>query len=118
MSTRDKLLALKNNLKIEAVTVEGMTIFVRTLTGRERDAFENSCFSGKGKYREMNTDNIRAKLLVRSICNGATDGSRVFSDDETDALGELPASVLDALFTVAQKLSGLGATEMDELASS
>ena len=113
---RESFLALKNNLKIEAVTVEGMAepIHVRTLNGRERDAFENSCFKGKGKNRELSTENIRAKLLVRSICNA--DGTRIFGEHETELLGELPANVLDKLFTIAQTLSGLGQDDIEEIA--
>lgn len=114
---RDLILSLKGRLKIEPVTISGLQnpIFVKTLNGRERDAFENSCFRGKGKSRELSTENIRAKLLVRSICDEA--GSRVFGDHETELLGDLPADVLDVLFTRAQVLSGLAQEDVDAIAS-
>lgn len=111
------LLALKSRVIVEAVKVDGLEhpIFVRGLTGRERDSFENACFVQRGKQRVMTTENIRAKLLVRSICDDK--GARMFTDAEEGELGALPAQVLDTLFTVAQKLSGLGASDMEELQS-
>jgi len=114
---REKILSLKGKLKIEAVTVAGLPepICVKTLNGRERDAFENSCFKGKGKNRELSTENIRSKLLVRSICDCAT-GERLFGEHETEVLGDLPADVLDVLFTKAQILSGLAQADIEAIA--
>jgi len=116
MTTRESLLALKSTLVIESVTVDGLAtpVYVRGLTGKERDGFEAACFVQRGKTRILNTDNIRAKLLVRAICD--QDGVRLFTDNEVDVLGDMPAAVLDELFTVAQKLSGLSSTDVEELA--
>lgn len=111
------LLSLKSRLTVEPVKVEGLAapIFVRGLTGKERDSFENACFVQRGKQRVMSTENIRAKLLVRSICD--EQGVRLFSDLDEGDVGALPAQVLDVLFTVAQKLSGLGASDLEEMQS-
>ena len=116
MTTRDSLLALKNTIAIEAVTVPNLhtPVYVRGLTGKERDGFEAACFVQRGKTRVLNTDNIRSKLLVRAICD--QDGVRLFGDGEVDLLGDMPASVLDELFTVAQRLSGLSSNDVEELA--
>jgi hypothetical protein len=115
MSLKDQFLSLQSKLKIEPVTIEGMTepVYVRTLTGRERDAFEASCFQQKGKNREINTENLRAKLLVRSICDA--DGQRLFTDADVNLLGNMPADVLDTLFAKAQELSGLGTKDVEEM---
>jgi hypothetical protein len=109
------LLSLKSRLAVEQVRVDGLDspIFVRGLTGKERDSFENACFVQRGKQRVLSTENIRAKLLVRSICDDK--GARLFTDAEEAELGALPAQVLDALFTVAQRLSGLGSGDIEEL---
>jgi hypothetical protein len=115
MTLKEQFLALKSRLKIEAVKIDGMAepVYVRTLTGRERDAFESSCFMTKGKNRELNTENLRAKLLVRSICDA--DGQRLFADADVVLLGDMPADVLDALFAKAQELSGLGTKDVEEM---
>jgi hypothetical protein len=114
-SDKATILGLKARVIIEAVKVDGLDhpIHVRGLTGRERDSFENACFAQKGKSRVLSTENIRAKLLVRSICDEK--GERIFTDADEIELGTLPAQVLDSLFTVAQKLSGLGASDVEEL---
>ena len=113
----DKLaiLSLRSTVNIEPVTVAGLElpVHVRGLTGRERDSFENACFQQRGKQRVLSTENIRAKLLVRSICDDK--GVRLFQDSDEAELGGLPAQTLDMLFTIAQKLSGLGATDVEEL---
>ena len=112
---KTSILGLASRLRIEAVTVEGISdpIYLRTLTGRERDGFENACFSQRGKDRVLSTENIRAKLLCRSICDEK--GVRLFSDMEADALGVIPADILDTLFTKSQKMSGLAPNDIEEL---
>jgi len=109
------ILGLTSRLKIESVAIDGLPepLYLRTLTGRERDAFENGCFTQRGKDRVMNTDNIRAKLLVRSICN--EQGERLFADNEAEALGNIPADILDTLFAKAQAMSGLAPADIEEL---
>lgn len=118
MSAMDKttILALASRLRVEPVTIEGVKdpVYIRTLTGRERDGFEQSCFTQRGKDRVLSTENIRAKLLVRSICDEK--GVRLFSDNEADSLGGIPADILDVLFTRAQKMSGLAPSDVEELA--
>ena len=110
------ILSLASRLRVEPVTIDGVAepIFIRTLTGRERDGFEQSCFTQKGKDRVLSTENIRAKLLVRSICDEK--GVRLFQDNEAEQLGGIPADILDILFTKAQKMSGLAPSDVEELA--
>lgn len=114
-SDKAAILGLKSRLIIEAVTVDGLEhpISVRGLTGRERDSFENACFTQRGKNRVMTTENIRAKLLVRAICDEK--GERLFADSEEGELGAIPAQVLDTLFGVAQRLAGLAPTDIEEM---
>ena len=109
------ILGLKSRLKIEAVAIDGLdtAIYVRGRTGKERDGFENACFHQRGKQRVMSTENIRAKLLVRSICDEA--GERMFADTDESDLGSIPADILDKLFGVAQNLSGLGTKDIEEI---
>jgi len=112
---KQTILALKSRLKVEPVEIDGLDapIFVRGLNGRERDGFENACFQQRGKQRVMTTENIRAKLLVRAICDDQ--GARLFTDADENDLGTIPADILDRLFTVAQKLSGLAAGDIEEM---
>jgi len=115
-ATKDAILALAGSTQIERIEVAELSnpIYIRGLSARERDSFEASCMNGKGKARGLNMDNVRARLLVRSICTET--GERLFQDHEADALGSVPAAVVDRLFTVAQRLSGLSTNDVEELA--
>src|SRR5688572_32507685 len=77
-------------------------VFVRVMSGHERDGWEQSII---GEDKQVSMTNIRAKLLVRCVCDEA--GKRLFSDDDADALGETSAVPLDRLFPVAQRLNRL-----------
>ena len=111
---KESVLALASRVKVEPYTGAGVEgLHIKGLTGRERDSFESACFQQRGKERVMNTENIRAKLLVRALCNA--EGKRIFSDHDESALGALPASILDDMFAVAQRLSGLGEKDLKEI---
>ena len=91
----------------------GYRLRVQSLTGTERDAFEISLLEARGKSREVNLRNMRAKLVAASVRK--TDDSRVFNDSQVEALGRKNAAALQRVFRVAQRLSGLAEDEVDEL---
>ena len=93
----------------------GGAVFVRTLTGGERDTYEASMFEGPATDRRMKIDNIRARLVSLTVIDG--EGERLFtSDEDVVELGKKSGRVLDRLFDVAQRLSGLSAKDVEELA--
>jgi len=89
-------------------------VYVRGLTGAERDQFENSIISMRGKDQKINLSNIRAKLASLSICD--EDGNRLFTDADVQVLSQKSAAALQRIFAVAQRLSGLAAEDVKELA--
>jgi hypothetical protein len=114
-ANKDFVLSLAASIPVEAVSIPGVAepISVRGLTAGERDAFEAACFVGKGANREMNFVNLRARLLVRCICDAS--GKRLFADADVEQVAGLPAKVVDPLFEVAQRLSGMGAKDVEAL---
>ena len=90
----------------------GGSVWIRTMSGEERDDFEQSCVAKKGK--EMNLKNIRARLCVFCICNEK--GERLFDARDIEALGKKSSKMLDLCFTKAQELNGLTEQAVDELA--
>ena len=114
--TRDGILKHKD-IATEQVEVPewGGYVLVRGLTGRERDAFEEKMLERKrGKRsREVNLDNMRAKLTVLSVVDEA--GALLFSEGDLDALGNKSAAALSRVFDVAQRLSGLRDEDLEEL---
>lgn len=121
--TAAELLAAKE-LPFEVVYLASLKkhVVVVGMSGKARDSFEASLVAGKGKKRDVKTDNIRAKLAAR-CCHAAvkglddivTPGPRLFTDQQADALGDVRADVLAAIFDVAQRLSGVSDDDLEEL---
>src|SRR5690606_19506049 len=112
---REAILAAKD-LPRELVEVPewGGAVYVRALTGAERDQFEASIVEQRGRDVRMAMRNIRAKLVALTVVD--EDGQRNFTDDDVAALGGKSAAALDRLFAVAQRLSGLSKEDVEELA--
>lgn len=91
----------------------GCTLHVRTLTGEERDEFEEGSLVAKGKKKEISLRNIRARLVELSACDET--GKPVFRPGDAKRLGEKSAAVLDRLFAAAQKLNGITDEDVEEL---
>lgn len=113
--TRDQILAA-DDLKRETLEVPewGGEVIVRSLTGTERDAFEDSVVKQRGNSRELNLRNARARLVSLSLIDEA--GNKLFTDKDVDLLGRKSAAALDRVFAAAQRLSGLTENDIDELA--
>ena len=109
---KEAILACKD-LKQEIVEVPewGGSVIVRTMTGTERDAFEQSITKDGVQY---NTDNIRARLVSLTLID--EDGNRLFTDKEVESVGGKAASALVRLYDVAQRLNGMSDADVDELA--
>lgn len=125
--TRDEILGAKDTL-IEWVEVpqwgldsdgQPKGVFVRGLTGSDRDDFEMNMIETKGKKTELNLRNLRAKLLVRTIVDSDDPAvaQKVFEIEDIEALGRKSGQALQLLYAVAQRLSGLSAEDVEELAS-
>ena len=112
---RDEILQVKD-IEIEEVEVPawGGSVFVKGMTGTERDAFEASIVQQRGKNASVNMANIRAKLASQTICN--EEGERLFTDADIKALGKKSATALQLIFDVAQRLSGISGDDVEELA--
>ncbi len=112
--TRDAILQA-DDLVSEVVEVKewGGSVKVRTLTGAERDAFEQSIVKQRGKDTQMNLRNIRAKLVALTVVD--EEGKRLFADSDVGQLGKKSAAALDKIFEVAQRLNGLRQEDVEEL---
>ena len=101
--------SLKFSLKLKKLEIEidEKIYTLSEITGSQRDTYLNDTsnrirFGSKGEAQGIkNFDGIQTKLL--SMCLMNPDGKLV----EEKILKTWPASVLEALYTEAQKLSGL-----------
>jgi len=113
-SIREKLAALKANIPTAEVVVKGVgTVKLIGLTAGARDQWEQFIYNSRGTGQSVK--NVRASLVCR--CIAGEDGGRAYTDSvaDMDEVSALPAKVVDQLYKVAQKLSGLGADDIDEL---
>lgn len=108
MTIAEEILAASDT-SLQPVTAWGKSLFVKNMTGTERDSFETAIM----KDGKVNTEMFRAKLVVRTLVDA--EGKRVFTDEQTAALSAKSAAEIDKVFTVAQKLNGLSPTDVDEL---
>lgn len=112
--TRDQILEA-HDLGTEEVKVPewGGSVLVKAMNGMERDKFEASMIEGRGKKQRTNFENMRARLVALAVVDDK--GERLFSDADVAALGKKSAAALDRVFTVAQRLNGITAEDVDDL---
>ena len=101
--------------KTETISVPewGGHVSVATMSGTERDDFEQSVVETRGSDTITNLANIRAKLCAK--CMVDDDRKRIFADSDVKALGEKSAAALDRVFAVAQRLNGLSGDDVEGL---
>lgn len=117
MDLREQIRSV-NDIEIVPVEVPEWksTVYVKTMTGEERDHFEESSLVKKGKNREMTLRNIRARLVVMSVVTGPDNPTHVFTPNDIDWLTKKSSRALDRVYEAAAKLNGITASDVDELA--
>lgn len=95
----DILRAEDSGLREVPVPEWGSTVWIRTLTGRERDRWELD-LEAAGK------DNARASLCALVICDEK--GKSLFTAQDAAALGQKNAAALDRIFEAARELNLIG----------
>lgn len=115
MSLRDDILALED-LPRQPVDVPewGTTVYVRAMTGSERDKYEASLIDKKDLPMHERMLNMRSTLVV--LCTVDEDGERVFNDNDTELVGAKSANALDRIVQTAQELNVLADAQVEEIA--
>lgn len=108
--TKDQILQA-DDMRTQEVDVPewGGRVIVKTLSGNERDQFEESILSGA----KRDFKGVRAKLVALSVVD--ENGKRLFTFEEANVLGEKSSRALDRVFGAAQRLSGFTQKDMEEL---
>ena len=112
--SRDAILGA-DDLPVEEIDIPewGGKVYVRTLSGRERDRLEESIQTGRGKGRKVSLANLRAR--VASMVLSDAEGNRMFTDQDAEALGGKSASALDRIMEVGMKLNRYSDEDVNEL---
>jgi len=110
MSLRDKILSAQDaEMKKVHVPEWGCDVWIRAMSGADRDKWEQSLTNNKG---ETDITNARAKLVVFTVVDEK--GDRIFSDEDILLVGQKSAKVLTRLSNVATKLNGLTSDDVEE----
>src|SRR3972149_8075848 len=110
MLLREQILE-QNDIKIEKVFVEewGDSVFIKVMTTKERDAFENSLDVDSPDKEKS----LKAKLAVRCICDDK--GNTLFNDKDIPALEAKSGIALNVIASFASKLNKLRRVDIEEL---
>lgn len=114
MSLADDIFAIDDLVREKVEIPEWkMTLYVRTMTGLERDDFEN--WIGKNT-RDGHVDlrTMRARLTV--LCLVDSKGNRVFSNDQLEQVAAKSGLVLGRVSEIATRLNGLSGEDIEDLA--
>ena len=110
MLSKEQIIAAKD-IESEVVPVPewGGEVMVQGLTLEEKDDWQASIIDD-GK---VNMKGATVSLCALSMRDD--DGNIMFTSDDIAELSQKAAAPLDRIFQVAQKLSGLGAGEIEEV---
>ena len=114
MLNRESILAV-SDIKIEKVAVPewGGDVYVKAMTGAEKDSYDDSICSFDGEGVQMTLTDATAKLCARTICD--KDGKLMFSNKDVNALSKKNGRALERCSKVARRLSGYGKGEIEKL---
>lgn len=105
--TRDAILAVDDLKRVQVGVPEwGGSVFVKTMTGTERDSFESD-------HLKDPTHNVRARLAAFTVCDDS--GKLLFSVDDISQLGSKHSAPLDRIFAEAVRLNKIGKQDIEEL---
>lgn len=112
--SRDDVFAADDRVTEEVEVPEwGGWLRVRSLSGAERDALEQSMVVQRGNERTMNLLAFRQKLVSRTVIDDL--GKRLFSDADIAELGKKSSAALDKVAGVALRVSKMSQEDVDEL---
>jgi hypothetical protein len=112
---KDEILGM-DDIPTEIVTVpewKHRKVMLCGMTGAGKNEYQSSLVEITGKTRKMRLENATAKLLVRTIVNGAR--QPIFTESDIIKLGTKSAAVLERLAKIASRLSGMDEEENEQL---
>jgi hypothetical protein len=118
--SRSVLLQKEELEKVKVDLGKGESVFVRQMTGRERDNFEQSLIKEKknAKGEVVSYDralgDFRAKLAVATCCD--EEGKALFLPDDYSLLSQnMSAKRLEIIVNAAQKLNAISEEDKEAL---
>lgn len=114
--TKQAILEASDLERIEVAVPEwNMSVYVRTMTGAERDEFVGECqarASGETNAAKVNMKGMMISLLIKTLCDEA--GKSLFGPEDAAALSGKSGIVIERLFLAAQKLNRIGERAVED----
>ena len=112
--SRDMILAKDDLTREELVIPEwGGSVYVRVMTGTERDELESRQMLTDGQPANERLKNLRALLAVLTTCD--EQGAALFVMDDLGSLSNKSATAIDKIFEVSLRLNRLQADEVEKM---
>jgi len=89
-------------------------VWLKGMSAADRSKFEKQFETPAGTRSKRKSKEIRERLLVACVCDEA--GSALFTDDDIEALGRQPISMIEPMVVAAQKLAGFSVEEVEAMA--
>ncbi|MDR0705451.1 MAG: hypothetical protein LBF88_10755 [Planctomycetaceae bacterium] len=89
------------------------TVFVRELSGREKDLFEAGLISVKGRKQKLNLDDMRARMAVLVCCD--ENRKPIFMPSDVEWLTKKSSRPLTRIYNAAKELNDLSDEDEEEL---
>jgi hypothetical protein len=89
------------------------SVWVRSMTLDERDAWEASIVETKGGETKQNLKDFYSKLIVKTAVD--EQGNSLFEDSDIPRLQKKSARAMGRIFKAAQRLNGIGQDATDGL---
>lgn len=108
MSLDKSLILAADDVKLEKISVPewGGDVYLKVLSGTERDQFEES-------YSEQKLKNFRVRFLLMTLCD--ENAARLFGDGDAALLGKKSAIVIGRLFEKGWALNAFREADVDAL---
>lgn len=112
--SREQILSADDRKTVTVAVPEwGGDVLVRSLTGAERDKFEESLQTVRGNKTKRNLKNFRARLV--SLCLVNEQGELLFSPPDVEHLGAKSVAALQRVFNKCNELNGMSDEDIEEL---
>lgn len=111
MALDAKSILAADDARLEKMAVPewGGDVYIRVISGGDRDRFEDS-------YADQKLRAFRVRFLVLTLCDEK--GDRLFADDQVDLLAKKSSVVINRVFEAAWKLNAFSQEAVDELGES
>jgi len=110
MENRDKL--LEAVLKSEEIEINGYKYIVKEMTTIEGSKYDGSLYEIVNGTPKYNKDGVKAKLV--QICLYDTKDNRMFKKSDMGLIEQLPKSIVEKIYGVAQRLNKTDVEEAEK----